>query len=286
MEIKSQEPKFPESKKLVSTRDAFGLTLEELGHENKRIVVLTADLATSTRVHLFANSYPERFFNIGISEQDMISISSGLASCGKIPIVVTYACFLIGRGLDQIRNMVAYDQLNVKLIGTHAGLATGKDGATHQALEDISILRSIPHITILSPADAIETAAMLEYLISVEGPIYLRLSREKRPIIHLRNYNFNPEKIELFGTIEKKEVVLFATGSMVARALRAAELLEEKEIAVCVANVHTIKPIDKETIVKIAQNIPLAFSLEDHNIIGGLGSSIADIYSTNDVMIL
>lgn len=263
----------------LATRDAFGLALRELGQHNPQIVVLDADLAHSTRARLFAKQFPERFFNVGIAEQDMVSIGAGLASCGKIPIVVTYATFLVGRGLDQIRNMVAYGHLNVKLIGSHAGLATGEDGATHQALEDIGIMRGIPGLRVISPSDAIETIKSLEFAINSKGPIYLRLTREKTELIHHKDYQFQFGQLEIFGGFVNKKVALLATGTMVIRALQAAKLLEKEDIDTCVVNVHTIKPLNTKTLTKIAQEVDLIVTVEDHNITGGLGTAIGEFLS-------
>ena len=260
----------------MSTRDAFGFALELFGEKDNRIVVIDGDLSRSTRTYHFATSYPERFFNVGIAEQNMISIGAGLASCGKIPVVVTYATFLVGRGLDQIRNMVAYSDLNVKLIGTHAGLATGEDGGTHQALEDIGVMRGIPQMKVFSPADAVETILVLHYALTVKGPVYIRLSREKGRILHARDYQFNPLKGEVLYDFSGKKIALVATGTMVSRALEVAGLLEAQGVSAGVINIHTIKPFDKELIQKVAKEVELIVTIEDHNVIGGLGTTVAD----------
>ena len=266
-----------ESSKNISTRDAFGYALEKLGEINEEIVVIDGDLSHSTRAYLFANNHPERFFNVGIAEQDMVSIGAGLSTCGKIPIVVTYAAFLVGRGLDQIRNMVALSNFNVKLVGTHSGLATGEDGATHQALEDIGIMRGIPQMTVISPADAIEVIQALDYIIHQFGPFYLRLNREKSKIIHKKKYCFDPTRAEIIIDCNNKTVALLATGTMVSRAIEIKHLLEKEGIPTGVVNVHTIKPIDYVTIRDIANKVNFIFTLEDHNVIGGLGTAVADV---------
>ena len=271
----------------LSTRDAFGLALAEFGKLDKRIVVIDGDLSQSTRTQHFANCHPERFFNVGIAEQNMVSIGAGLATCGKIPIVVTYATFLIGRGLDQIRNMVSYCNLNVKLIGSHVGLATGEDGGTHQALEDIGVVRGLPRVVLLSPSDAVETIYALYTALNIEGPVYIRLSRENSRIIHENQYHFDYLQPEVMRDYVGAKLAIFATGTMVARALDVADLLERREIETGVINVHTIKPLATESIEKIANEVDLIITIEDHNIIGGLGTAIADVlakYSTQAVL--
>lgn len=261
----------------MSPRDAFGLALSSLGHIDNRIVVIDGDLSESTRTSIFADNHPDRFFNVGISEQDMISIGAGMATCGKVPVVVTYATFLVGRGLDQIRNMVVFSNLNVKFVGSHVGLATGEDGATHQALEDIGIMRSLPGMRVICPSDAVETIQMLQYIIETNGPIYIRISREKERIIHNQNYVFDPNQVEIIRNYREKRIALLATGTMVSRSIKAAEILKQKNIEAGVINVHTLKPIDKENIRQIAAEVDLLITVEDHNIIGGLGTTIADI---------
>ena len=275
-------------KKEMAPRDAFGLALVDQGQKEKDLVVLDGDLSASTRTKWFADKVPERFFNIGIAEQDMISIAAGMATCGKIPVVVTYATFLIGRGLDQIRNMVAYGKLNVKLIGSHVGLATGEDGATHQALEDIAIMRSIPGMVIISPSDAVETIKAFEFAIKIKNPVYLRISREKDIIFHTEEYHFVLDKAEVLTRNQNSQVAIFATGAMVSRSLQTGKILEKKGIISTIINVHTIKPIDKTTIITLTKETEVFVTVEDHNIIGGLGTTIADVLSEfkNSVVLL
>ncbi|MFX1252305.1 MAG: transketolase family protein [Promethearchaeota archaeon] len=260
----------------IAPRDAFGLALDTLGATDKRIVVIDADLSNSTRTSIFALNHPSRFFNVGIKEQDMISIGAGMATCGKIPIIVTYATFLVGRGLDQIRNMVAHCNLNVKLVGTHVGLATGEDGATHQALEDIGIMRGIPRMWVMSPSDAIETIRVLQYALKTQQPVYIRISRAKEEILHDQHYTYDPNNVEIIETFQEKKIAILATGAMVSRSIKAAEILKKRDIRVGVINIHTIKPIDKKTLTRVANEVELMVTVEDHNVIGGLGTAVAD----------
>ncbi len=293
------------SKPEISTREAFGKALRYFGEKDPNIVVLDADLSKSTHTAHFAMTYPERFFNVGIAEQDMVSVAAGLASCGKIVVVSTFAIFLVGRALDQIRNMVALNRLNVKLVGTHAGLATGEDGATHQSLEDIAIMRSIPNMKVFSPADAIETIHMVREMLTCPDPVYLRLSRPKIPI-------FAPEiRQEITSALETTEDIttsqqtcsnlhlnsiefiqnsssdpsssqcaIFATGIMVHIALKVQQSLENHEFNCKVVNVSTIKPLDPLPIERVNRQVRYLFSLEDHNVIGGLGTAISEVLAS------
>ena len=263
----------------LAGRDAFGRALVKLGEINQDLVVIDGDLASSTRTSLFAEEFPERFFNIGISEQDMIGIAVGLASCGKVPITVTYAAFLVGRGLDQIRNLVAYTNSNVKLIGAHAGIVTGPDGATHQALEDIAIMRSIPRFLVLSPSDAVEVALSLKFAVNYKGPLYLRIARYPIPVFHTCNYKFEPGKIEIIFDFKEKPVTLMATGIMVTQGIEVIKQLQAHGISAGLCNVHTLKPVDKSLIKEVARHARVIVTLEDHNVIGGLGSVVSDVLS-------
>lgn len=266
-----------ESHQKMSTRQAFGQALCYLGKINSNVVVLDADLAKSTKTDQFATKFPERFFNIGIAEQDMVSIAAGLASCKKQVIVSSFAIFLTGRALDQIRNMIALNNFNVILVGSHAGLATGEDGATHQALEDLAVMRTIPNMKVYSPSDAYETFYCLLDIMNKSGPSYLRLSRPDLPIIQ-RDFtkdHFNHMNILHFEA--KADCAIFSTGIMVDIAIQVRKELLKEGFCITVINVPVIKPIDIKTIKNINNSSSLLISLEDHSIIGGLGSTIAEI---------
>lgn len=268
--------------KTAATRDAYGKALVELGKINPNIVVLDADLAVSTKTSLFGKAFPDRFFDMGIAEQDMISTAAGFASCGKIVFASTFAVFASGRAWDQIRVSVAYTRLNVKVVVTHGGITTGEDGATHQSTEDIAIMRALPNMTVLVPADAIETLKIIKELVKVHGPSYVRLSRGSTPLIYNDdNYEFKIGK----GVIirEGKDATVIACGIMVAQALIAAEELEKEGIGVRVVNMHTIKPIDKELIVRCAKETGAVVTAEEHSIIGGLGGAVSEILVENTV---
>lgn len=258
-----------------ATRQSYGEALLELGKENEKIVVLDADLSTATKTNLFAKEFPNRFFDIGIAEQNMISTAAGMATCGKIPYASTFAVFAAGRAYDQIRNSVCYPKLNVKICATHAGVTVGEDGATHQMIEDISLMRTIPNMTVISTSDDIQTKWVVEEISKIEGPVYLRLSRLATPIIYKENQKFEIGKAVQFGN--GTDATIFATGVTVSEALKAQQVLKEKGIDVRVVDMHTIKPIDKEIIEKSAKETKKLISIEDHNIIGGLGSAIAEV---------
>ena len=258
-----------------ATRQSYGEALLELGKENGNIVVLDADLAGATKTGIFAKEYPDRFFDMGIAEQDMMSTAAGLATCGKIPYASTFAMFAAGRAYDQIRNSICYPKLNVKICATHAGITEGEDGATHQMIEDLSLMRTIPNMTVMSVSDDTQTKWAVKEISQIDGPVYLRLSRLATPIIYDENYEFKIGKAVQFG--EGTDGTIFSTGVTVAESLKAQEILKEKGINVRVIDIHTIKPIDKDIIVKSAQETNKLISIEDHNIIGGLGSAIAEV---------
>jgi len=267
-------------KKMIATRDSYGKTLVELGKENPQIVVLDADLSVSTKTSLFAKAFPERFFDMGVAEQDMISTAAGLAASGKIVFASTFAVFGSGRAWDQIRVSVAYTRLNVKIVVTHGGITTGEDGASHQANEDIAIMRAIPNMTVIVPADAVETEKLIREAVKFYGPVYIRLSRPKTPVIHQdENYKFKIGK----GIVmrEGKDLTLFACGIMVATALEAAEELGKKHIDCRVVNLHTLKPLDKELIIKCAEETGAVVTAEEHSILGGLGGAVAEVLVEN-----
>jgi transketolase len=265
---------------LIATRDVYGKTLAELGKENKDIVVLDADLSASTKTILFAKAFPERFFDMGVAEQDMIGTAAGLASCGKIAFASTFAVFGSGRAWDQIRVSIAYTRSNVKIVVTHGGITTGEDGATHQANEDIAIMRVIPNMTVIVPADAIETDHVIRSLVKEHGPAYVRLSRLATPIIYKDpNYGFKIGKGVLLR--DGSDATVIAAGTMVHNAIIAAEELAKEGISVRVVNMHTIKPIDKQMIIKCANETKAIVTAEEHSIIGGLGSAVSEIVCEN-----
>lgn len=261
----------------IATRESFGKALVELGKENKDVVVLTADLAGATKTSLFEKEFPDRFINVGIAEQNMIGISAGLATTGKIPFASTFAMFAAGRAYDQIRNSVAYPKLNVKICGTHAGITVGEDGATHQMLEDLSLMRSIPNMTVLCPSDDVQTKWAIKEMAKFDGPVYIRLARVATPVIYDENQTFEIGKMVQIGN--GTDATVFAIGVEVAEALKAKEQLEKENINIRVVDVHTIKPIDKETIIKCAKETKKIITIEDHSIIGGLGTAVCEILS-------
>ena len=262
-----------------ATREAYGLALAEFG-DTYDIVVLDADLSKSTKTETFQKKFPERFFNTGIAEGNMMSTAAGLAACGKIVFASSFAMFAAGRAFEQIRNSVCYPNLNVKIGATHAGISVGEDGATHQCLEDIGIMRTIPNIVILNPADKAESILAVEAAIKHNGPVYLRFGRLAVPEIFDREtYKFEIGKgVEL---ISGTDATIIATGLMVPEAMQAAEELKEEGISVRVINMATIKPIDSEIIIKAAKETGAIVTAEEHNIIGGLGSAVAEVLCEN-----
>ena len=260
-----------------ATRQSYGEKLAELGSKNKEIVVLDADLSNATKTSIFAKKFPERFFNIGIAEQDMMGTAAGLSTFGKIPYVSTFAMFAAGRAYDQIRNGICYPNLNVKICATHSGITVGEDGATHQMLEDISLMRGLPNMTVISTSDDTQTKWAVEEISNINSPVYLRLCRLDTPLIYEKNKTFEIGKAEQIG--DGTDATVFATGIVVAEALLAKKELEKQGINIRVVDIHTIKPIDKDMIVKCAKETNKLISIEDHSIIGGLGSSIAEVLS-------
>lgn len=258
-----------------ATRQSYGEALLELGKENESIVVFDADLSSATKTNIFAKEFPSRFFNMGIAEQNMISTVAGISTCGKIPYASTFAMFAAGRAYDQIRNSVCYPNLNVKICATHAGITVGEDGATHQMIEDISLMRTIPNMTVISTSDDIQTKWAVKEISKINGPVYLRLSRLATPVIYNKNQSFEIGKAVKIGN--GTEATIFATGVTVAEALKAQETLKNKGIDIRVVDIHTIKPIDKDMIIKCAKETKRLISIEDHNVIGGLGSAISEV---------
>lgn len=258
-----------------ATRQSYGEALLELGKENKNVVVFDADLSTATKTNLFAKEFPDRFFDMGIAEQNMISTAAGIATCGKIAYASTFAVFAAGRAYDQIRNSVCYPKLNVKICATHAGITVGEDGATHQMLEDISMMRTLPNMTVISTSDDIETKWAVKEISKINGPVYLRLSRLATPVIYNEDQKFEIGKAIQIG--DGTYATIFATGVTVNEALKAQEQLKENGIDVRVVDIHTIKPIDRDIIIKCAKETKKLISIEDHNVIGGLGSAISEV---------
>lgn len=260
-----------------STRQAYGEALVELGRQNKNIVVLDADLTKSTKTNLFQEEFPERHVNVGIAEADLVGTAAGLATCGKIPFASTFAMFAAGRAFEQIRNTVAYPKLNVKIAPTHAGISVGEDGGSHQSVEDISLMRSIPGMVVLSPADATETKKMIFAAAEYNGPVYIRMGRLDVPVLFDDSYDF---QIGVANTVkEGTDVAILATGLMTAKALEAAEKLEAEGVSVRVINVGTIKPLDGETVLKAAKETKFIVTAEEHSVIGGLGSAVSEFLS-------
>ena len=264
--------------KKIATREAYGKALAVLANTNENVVVLDADLSKSTKTADFKVVAPERFFNMGIAEGNMMGVAAGLSTCGKVPFVSTFAMFAAGRAFEQIRNSICYPKLNVKVCATHAGLTVGEDGASHQAIEDISLMRSVPNMVVINPADDIETEAAIKAVAEMEGPCYVRLGRMAVSRVNDEaNYNFVIGKgITL---TEGNDVAIIATGIMVEAALEAKEELAKEGINARVINIHTIKPIDEELIIKAAKETGVIVTAEEHSIIGGLGSAVAEVVS-------
>ncbi|MCI8412325.1 MAG: transketolase family protein [Clostridia bacterium] len=258
-----------------ATRKSYGEALLELGKKNENIVVLDADLSGATKTNIFAKEFPKRFFDMGIAEGNMIGTAAGFATCGKIPYASTFAVFAAGRSYDQIRNSVCYPNLNVKICATHSGITVGEDGATHQMIEDISMMRTLPNMTVISTSDDVQTKWAVEEISKVNGPVYLRLARLATPIIYEEGQKFEIGKAVQIG--EGTDGTVFATGVTVSEAIKAKEELEKQGINIRVIDMHTIKPIDEEMIIKCANETKKLISIEDHNIIGGLGSAIAEV---------
>ena len=264
--------------KKIATRDSYGSTLVELGEKYENLVVLDADLAAATKTGMFKNAFPERHFNCGIAEGNMVGIAAGLAAAGKVPFVSSFAMFVAGRAFEQIRNSVGYPHLNVKIGATHAGISVGEDGATHQCNEDIALMRTIPGMVVINPADDVEARAAVKAAFEYEGPVYLRFGRLAVPVINDRpDYHFELGK----GVVlkEGKNLTIVGTGLTVAPSLEAAQMLEKDGVSAKVINIHTIKPLDEELIVAAAKETGKVVTVEEHSIIGGLGSAVCDCLS-------
>lgn len=260
----------------IATRESYGNAIKELAAENPDIVVLDADLAAATKTGIFKKAYPERFFDCGIAEANMMGVAAGLAACGKIPFASSFAMFAAGRAYEIVRNSIGYPGLNVKIGATHAGISVGEDGATHQCCEDIALMRTIPGMTVINPADDIEARAAVKAAAGMNGPVYLRFGRLAAPVFN----NNNDYKFEIGKGVELREgndITIIATGLMVYEALKAADMLKEDGISAGVVNIHTIKPIDKELICKVAENSGILMTVEEHSVIGGLGSAVSEV---------
>ncbi|MBU5454664.1 transketolase family protein [Caproiciproducens sp. MSJ-32] len=262
--------------KKIATREAYGRALASLASVNENIVVLDADLSKSTKTADFKAVCEERFFNMGIAEANMMAVAAGLSTCGKIPFVSTFAMFAAGRAFEQIRNSICYPKLNVKICATHAGLTVGEDGASHQAIEDLALMRSIPNMTVICPSDGVEAAAAIRAIAEYEGPCYVRLGRAAVNIINDENtYEFKIGKGVTLS--EGNDVTIVATGIMVDAALEAKEELKKEGINARVINIHTLKPIDKDILIKAAKETGAIVTAEEHNVIGGLGSAVSEV---------
>lgn len=259
----------------IATRQSYGEALAELGEKNENVVVFDSDLSEATKTSIFAKKFPERFFDMGIAEQDMISTAAGLATFGKTVFASSFAMFACGRSYDQIRNSVAHPKLNVKICASHAGITVGEDGATHQMLEDLGMMRGLPNMTVMCTSDDRETKWAVEEISKMDGPVYLRLCRLNTPQIYGEEQDFKIGKGVQIGN--GTDATVFATGVVVPEAIKAKEELEKQGINIRVVDIHTIKPIDKELIIKCAKETKKLVSIEDHNIIGGLGSAISEV---------
>lgn len=261
--------------KKIATRDSYGNALAELGKEHENLVVLDADLAAATKTGVFKKAYPERFIDCGIAEANMTGVAAGLSTCGKVPFISSFAMFVAGRAFEQVRNSIGYPHLNVKIGATHAGITVGEDGATHQCNEDIALMRTIPGMVIINPADDVEARTAVKAAYEYEGPVYLRFGRLALPIIHNESsYKFEIGKGEILR--DGKDVTIVATGAMVSNSLEAAEKLAADGIEAKVINIHTIKPLDEELVVAAAKETGKVVTVEEHSVIGGLGSAVCD----------
>lgn len=261
--------------KKTATREAYGKALAELGKSNSRVVVLDADLSKSTKTADFAKVFPDRFFNMGIAEQNLIGTAAGFAAAGKIPFASTFAVFATGRAFEQIRNSVAYTRLNVKIAATHAGVTVGEDGGSHQSVEDIALMRSLPNMTVFVPADGNETFGAVNTAAEMEGPVYIRLGRAGVPPVHPEGFQFVPGKAAVLR--EGGDVTIIAAGIMVSAAMEAASALSGEGIEARVLSMHTVKPLDVEAVVAAARETGALVTAEEHNVIGGLGGAVCEV---------
>jgi len=265
--------------KTKQIRQAYGEALVRIGERDERIVVLDSDVANSTKSCLFGKKFPERFFDVGISEANMAGMAAGLATAGKIPFINTFATFMVLRAGDPIRSLIAYSNLNVKIAGAYSGLSDSYDGASHHSLNDIAFMRSLPNMSIISVSDPVETEKSIEACLDIDGPVYIRLSRAEVPYIYDNNYNFKFGKGNVL--VDGSDLTIIATGYMVHKALEAAKLLKNEGISARVVNIHTIKPIDTELLIKCARETRAIVTVEEHSIYGGLGASVAEVIVRN-----
>ena len=269
---------------MAQIREAFGKALLEVGRENPNIVVLDADLATSTKVTYFAQEFPQRFFQMGVCEQNMIGVAAGFARMGKIPFTSTFGVFASRRACDQVSMLVAYPHLNVKIVGAYSGIVSGNNGATHQAIEDVAIMRAMPGVVVIDPADEVEMSQAVKAIVEYNGPVYLRLTRDEWPVVCPPNYQFRIGKACVVR--EGKDVTLIGSGMMVSQCMEAAKILAQDGIEARVINISTIKPLDVEIIIESAKETGAIVVAENHNIIGGLGSAIAETLVENYPVIM
>ena len=255
-----------------SLRDAYGTALVESGREHSSVVVLDADLSKSTRTTLFEKEFPDRFFEMGIAEQNMISTAAGLSIAGKIPFVNTFAVFAAGRGYDQIRQSICIPRLNVKICGSSAGLSDYGDGSTHQAIDDIAIMRALPNMMVLAPSDSVETALMVNEMVRYDGPVYMRISRSLLPVYTEANEDYSIHTPSLLR--EGRDIIIFANGSMIEKAFDAAEMLADKGISLRIVNVSKIKPMDRQALIPFVKNMKGIITAEEHSLIGGMGAAV------------
>jgi transketolase len=261
--------------KQAGMREAYGEALLELGASNRDVVVVGADTTGSLKSGVFASKFPERFFNVGIAEQNMVSIAAGLALAGKVAYAGTYAIFVPGKSVDQIRNNICYPNLNVKIVCSHGGISVGPDGASHQQVEDIAIMRAIPRMKVIVPADAVSTKASIKAIASIPGPFYVRLTRSSTPVVYDSGFEYGLGVANVLR--DGADVAIFACGIMVPEALKAAEALKAKNVSAAVIDLHTIKPIDSEAVEKFARKCGRVVTAEEHNILGGMGSAVAEV---------
>jgi len=260
-----------------SIRSAYGKALVEVGKENENIVVLDADVSCSTQSQIFAKEFPERFFNMGIAEQDMVATAAGLASQGKIPFASAFAVFATGRAYDQIRNSICYPEFNVKIVGTHGGITVGEDGASHQALEDVSLMRGLPNMTVIVPADCNECRQVIKYAASHKGPMYIRIARSNVPDIFDETYKFDPHKAKELR--QGKDVTIVTNGETLAEVIECADILEKAGIDAQIIHLPVVKPLDDGTILEAAKKTNFVVTVENHSIIGGIGSAVCEVLS-------
>lgn len=261
--------------KQAAMRDAYGDALLELGAANQNIVVLGADTTGSLKSGVFASKFPERFFNVGIAEQNLVAVAAGFALAGKVAYAGTYAIFVPGKCVDQVRNNIAYPGLNVKIICSHGGISVGPDGASHQQVEDIAIMRSIPKMKVIVPSDSVSTKAIVKAIADIPGPFYVRLTRPSTPIVYENGFEYSLGKANVLA--DGSDVAIFACGIMVPEALKASESMKAKGVSAAVIDLHTIKPIDADAIVRFAQRCGRVVTAEEHNVMGGMGSAVAEV---------